>query len=73
VYTKTYNRGIAAIAIDGVNPGTIDLYSASTQWQQSTVFTNLGAGVHTIHISVTGVKNLSSSDYYVDADAFIVQ
>lgn len=73
VYTKTYNRGIAAIAIDGVNRGTIDLYSASTQWQQNTVFTNLGAGVHTIHISVTGVKNLSSSDYYVGVDAFIVQ
>jgi hypothetical protein len=72
VYTKTPNRGKAAVTIDGVHIAYLDLYASSTHWQQQTTYSNLGPGIHTIHISVTGTKNTSSSDYYVDVDRFIV-
>jgi hypothetical protein len=72
VYSKAANRGKAAITIDGVNKGYIDLYAPSTQRQQSTTFSNLGPGTHTIHIMVSGQKNPSSSDYFVDVDRLTV-
>ncbi len=71
-YTKASNRGKAAVTIDGVNMPLIDLYSASTVWQAQTTYTNLGTGIHTIHISVSGQKNANSSDYYVDVDKLMV-
>jgi hypothetical protein len=73
VFTKAYNRGIAYITIDGGDVTPIDLYAPlPNQWQQSQ-FYGLSAGVHTIHIAVSGTKNPASADYYVDVDRFIVQ
>lgn len=60
------------ITIDGVHKELLDLYSASTVWQATKTYSGLGTGIHTIHISVSGQKNASSSDYYVDVDALIV-
>lgn len=73
VYTKAHNRGIAAITIDGVDRGYIDMYSAGTAWQQSTSYGNLGWGVHTLTISVTGSKNSAATDRFVDVDRVISQ
>lgn len=71
-YTKAYNRGKAAITIDGVYRLTLDQYSENIQWQQKTSFPGLGSGVHTIHISVLGEKQSASSGTYIDVDAFKV-
>ena len=70
-YTKASNRGKVAITLDGIDLGLLDLYSSSTQWQQCNVYTP-GYGVHTFHVSVSGQKNPASSDYYVDADKFVI-
>lgn len=56
VYRKGPDRGKASITIDGVSQGLIDLYASTYQWQQTTKFTNLGAGGHTIDITVSGQK-----------------
>ena len=71
-YTKAYNRGKAAITIDGVHRGFLDLYSPTIQWQGCSAYSNLGAGAHTFHVSVSGMKNSQSSDYYVDVDKIII-
>lgn len=67
-FTKSTNRGIAHVTIDGVDYGSVDLYAPSPQFQQSVLYSGLGAGIHTIHITVSGQKNVSSSDYYIDVD-----
>lgn len=69
VYTKASNRGKAGIVIDGVVYPDLDLYSAGTQWQQSTTYGGLSNEIHTLHISVLP----SSNNAYVDVDRFIVQ
>jgi hypothetical protein len=75
VYSKDYTRGIAAVTIDGVHRGYYNLFSP-TQRQQTLVFSGLGSGVHTFHITVTGQTTCSGQSYcntYVDVDALIVQ
>jgi hypothetical protein len=74
VYTRAHNRGKAAITIDGVDRPPLDLYAppSETEWQASTTFSGLGAGVHQLHVSVLPEKNASSSDYFVDIDALLV-
>jgi len=73
VFTRAYNRGKAAVTVDGVDLGYIDMYSATTQRQQTVTLGNLGAGTHVLNINVTGQKNSASADTYVDVDALIVQ
>ncbi len=72
LYTKTTNRGKASVTIDGIDKGLLDLYASSPQFQQGTVYNNLGGGTHTIHVAATGQKNGSSGGYYIDVDAFKV-
>lgn len=72
-YTTAYNRGKAAITIDGVDKGYIDMYTLLTYRQQSTTFNNLGPGTHVLNVHVTGQKNLLSLGTYVDVDALNVQ
>jgi hypothetical protein len=67
-FTKASNRGMAGIVIDGVNWGDLDLYSPTTIWQERKVYTDLGSGVHTLHVAVTG----QPSGTYVDLDALRV-
>ncbi len=73
VFTRAYNRGKAAVTLDGVDIGYIDMYSATTQRQQTFTLGGLGTGTHILNINVTGQKNSASADTYVDADALIVQ
>jgi hypothetical protein len=66
IYSMHANRGKAAITIDGVNKGYIDQYSSDLRRQIGKTFSGLGPGVHILNVVVTGTKNASSSDYYVD-------
>ena len=72
VFTKAVNRGIAAITIDGVNKGIIDLYSLEPQWQSSIRFNGLGPGRHLLTIRVTGKSHPAAKGNFVDLDAFQV-
>jgi hypothetical protein len=71
-FTKASNRGVAAIVIDGIHKGYFDLFSSNTIWKDSLIFTNIGGGIHTINIAVTGDSNGSSSGKFVDVDAIRV-
>ncbi|MGD0772986.1 MAG: bifunctional glycosyltransferase family 2/GtrA family protein [Candidatus Solibacter sp.] len=73
VFTKASNRGMAAIAIDGISRGTIDLYSAVTQWQSSVRFADLGPGRHLLAIRVTGESRAGATGKFVDLDALTVK
>ncbi len=69
LYTKTFNRGLALVTIDGIERGVIDLYDPRVVWQVSTVFGGLKPGRHTAEIRVAGRRNPASTDYFVDIDA----
>jgi len=68
-YTKAYNRGFAAVSIDGVSKGTVDLYSSKIAWQSSSVFSGLPPGRHAVEIRATGRHDPASTDAYIDIDA----
>lgn len=68
-YTKAFNRGFAAIFIDGVSKGTVDLYSPTIEWQSSSLFGGLPPGRHTVEIRATGRHDSASTDAYIDIDA----
>jgi hypothetical protein len=73
MYTKAPNRGLAAITIDGVSKGAIDLYSPAVEWQASSRFCCLGPGKHAAVIRVLGQKNAGSTGQFVDLDGFRVE
>lgn len=71
ITTKGPNRGIARILIDGVNAGTVDLYSATQQTGQIVfVRSGLAAGSHSIVVQVLGTRNTLSTAARVDVDGF---
>ncbi len=63
--------GKAAVTIDGVSKGTVDLYSPTPK-AFSKSYTGLSTGTHTITVKVTGTKNPSSRNTWVSIDAFRV-
>lgn len=69
---KGPDMGIAQVTIDGVNKGTIDLYSATQQWQFKKTFKKLPNTKHTLVVKVLGTKNALASNTYVGVDAFKV-
>jgi hypothetical protein len=71
VSSKGTSRGIAAVTIDGVSKGTVDLYSSATGTYVKT-FAGLTNAAHTIVIKVTGTKNAASTATSVIVDAFTV-
>jgi hypothetical protein len=73
VFTKAPNRGLAAVSIDGVDRGEVDLYSPRTEWQSRVRFACQTAGEHVARIRVTGKKTAAASEAYVDVDAFVVE
>ena len=73
VFTRAGNRGIAAITIDGISQGTLDLYSAEPQWQSSARFPFLGPGRHLLVIRVTGESRAGATGKFVDVDALVVK
>jgi hypothetical protein len=65
--------GKAKVTVDGGAPVTVDLYSASTLYQQKVWETgNLASGTHTVRIEWTGTKNSAATDTNVSVDAFEV-
>ena len=73
MYTKAPNRGLAAITIDGVSKGAIDLYSPAVEWQSSSRFCCLGPGKHVVVIRVMGQNSPGSTGQFVDLDGFRVE
>ena len=73
VFTKAPNRGIAAVTIDGVNQGDVDLYSAKVEWQSRVRFADLGPGRHVAVIRVTGKSGAGATGKFVDVDGFVVR
>jgi N-acetylmuramoyl-L-alanine amidase len=66
--------GIAKVTLDDRAPVTVDLYSATTLYQQNVYQTGeLTDGVHTLTIEWTGTKNAAATDYNVGADAFDIK
>jgi bacillopeptidase F len=63
-------QGKASVLIDGVNKGTLDLYSASAG-RSTKVFSGLANRAHTVVIEVLHTKNNTSSGYGVRLDALI--
>jgi Tol biopolymer transport system component len=65
--------GIAEVSLDGGAAELVDLYSASTRYQERVYRTDLlSAGAHTLTIEWSGTKNSASSGYAIGADAFEV-
>ena len=72
IYTRANNRGYAAVTIDGIDRGVVDLYSDVPLFQQGKNYSGLGSGPHTIHVTVTPNRNVQSLGNYIDVDAFKV-
>ncbi len=70
---KAPQYGKAKVTLDGGTPVTVDLYSASTKYQQTIWSTGLlSGGEHTVTIERTGEKNASATGSYIGVDAFDV-
>jgi len=67
------SRGILSLSVDGATLGSnLDQYSATQTYPTTTFGTvTLGAGNHTVRLTVTG-KNASSSSDWLSADKFIL-
>lgn len=68
VYTKAFNRGMAAVTIDGIDKGLVDLYSATEKWQQAITFSSLGSGIHNLQVTVSGQKQAAAFNFFIDVD-----
>jgi hypothetical protein len=64
--------GTAVVTIDGINEGTVDLYTAKTHRQVAETYGSLSAGTHTIVIAPTGSHNALSAGGSVVVDGFTV-
>jgi hypothetical protein len=73
VYTKAENRGMASVTVDGVDQGTVDLYSAKTEWQSQTRFCCFAAGRHVAVVRLTGRADKRSKGTFIDVDSFTVE
>jgi hypothetical protein len=73
VFTKAPNRGVASIAIDGADQGSMDLYSPAIEWQAKRRFCCFAAGRHLLVIRVAGKADPQSSGRFVDVDGLIVE
>lgn len=80
IAAKWYNRGIAAVSLDGSSEQMVDLYAPGTPGDTNTVSyqqvvyskRGLANGPHTLRIRVTGTFSSGSSPYLITVDAFDV-
>ncbi len=72
VGVKAPNYGIAKVTVDGTTTFDVDLYAASTLYQQNLWDATLPSGAHTVKIEVNAGKNPASTGAYVGVDAFNV-
>jgi hypothetical protein len=66
---KGPNQGIADVSIDGIGKGSFNNYSSAWTFDVSRTFGGLGAGGHTLRITVTGARSSASTDTRVAVDA----
>jgi hypothetical protein len=71
-YTAAWNRGRAAVTMDGKDFGRVDQYAQSIEWQAGRTFSGLSPGDHTLVVRVTGEKSPPSKDSYIDVDRLTV-
>ena len=70
---KIPSYGKAQVTLDGKSLGTVDLYSATTLWQQKVWGTGtLKSGSHTVTIAWTGLKRAAAKGTNIDVDAIQV-
>ena len=62
--------GKAKLTLDGVDKGTLDLYSASATYVKVWETGTLPAGNHTLTIAWTGTKSSSATGHNISVDAF---
>jgi hypothetical protein len=65
------DQGKATVLIDGVNKGSVDLYTASPA-ALNKVYSGLSNAAHTVTIKVLHTKNAASTGFDVRLDAFVV-
>ncbi len=66
------DQGIAAVTIDGIPFGMLDLYSAGVQWRGWVFHADgLSDGPHTLVYEVVGTKNGASSGVDVNLDGYL--
>ncbi|MGI8681256.1 MAG: fibronectin type III domain-containing protein [Mycobacteriales bacterium] len=65
------DRGQAAVTLDGVSKGTVDLYAA-TLTSASEVYAGLASKTHTLVIKVLGTKSVAATAANVTVDGFLV-
>ncbi|HEY0237613.1 MAG TPA: fibronectin type III domain-containing protein [Friedmanniella sp.] len=64
--------GIADVYLDGVKKASVDLYSATTRYQQVAYeVKGLAETTHTLRVVRTGTKNASSSSTSITLDSFV--
>ncbi|MFZ5922194.1 MAG: Ig-like domain-containing protein [Chloroflexota bacterium] len=63
------DQGQARVTIDGVNMGTVDLYSPAPQYKAEFAFPGLANGQHMVVIQPLGTKNAASTGTNVRVDA----
>jgi hypothetical protein len=64
------NGGQASVTVDGQNMGTFDFYFPTQMWQVPAVLDHLGAGQHTLVLTVTGQNNPASAGHNIYIDTF---
>jgi hypothetical protein len=69
---KGPHYAVAAITIDGVSHGEIDLYDPIESWGQSDTFANLGPGPHILHIESV-YTNPNAQNNCIDVSGLEVQ
>ena len=72
ITTTGPSYGKAEVYLDGVDQGTVDLYSPATHWQTAKSYSASGPGQHTLTIQVLAQKNTASTGKAVNIDAFTV-
>jgi hypothetical protein len=69
ITAKAASYGIADVAIDGTDRGTVNLYAHAQQWNTIITCTGLPAGQHTIQFLPTGTHDSRSSGNTIVLDA----
>ena len=71
IYARSFDAGVASIAVDSGSPITIDMYAPSPQYQVEHVITHgLSYGSHFITVTVAGYTATGGTDRRVYVDAF---
>ena len=72
VFTRTSNRGIAEVWVDGKILQQVDLYAPLLGWQATYAIDGFAPGEHAVEVRVSGRKNPESADFFVDLDGIRV-